>query len=194
MRHVLFVVVCCGLLMASYASALAAPIASGVFLEFGFGDAGVAATGCDPADPSGSFCIPSSGTLTQFAPAPPWTFLAASGATLTVTDAFISGDRFEIFDFGASIGLTSAPAASGGVDCGDDPVVCLATPGISNGAFALGAGPHAITIVPTLSPDGGGSAYFRVDGATAAVPEPTSLLLLLSGLALTVGAARHRFI
>jgi hypothetical protein len=192
MRHVLFVFVGCGLLIASCVAAIAAPITSGVFFEFGFSAPGVPATGCDPADPSGPFCIPSSGTLTQFAPAPPWTFLAASGATLTVTDAFFSGDRFQIFDFGASIGLTSVP--SGVADCGDDPVVCLATSGMSNGTFALGAGTHSITIVPSLSPDGGGSAYFRVDGATAAVPEPTSLLLLLSGVALSVGAARRRFI
>ena len=90
----------------------AGPILSDVWYEFGFTDVGVDATGCDPADPAGAFCIPSSGTPTVFLDAPPWTFLAsAAGATLTVTDAFLSGDQFELFDFGASIGLTSPPSA-----------------------------------------------------------------------------------
>src|SRR5205807_246059 len=83
------------------------------------------ATGCDPADPAGPFCIPSSGTPTEFLDAPPWTFVApAAGALLTVTDAFLAGDRFQVFDFGASLGLTSAPV--GNADCGDDPIPCLA--------------------------------------------------------------------
>src|SRR5262249_16193380 len=100
------------------------PIALGVFQEFGFTTAGTPATGCDPADPAGPFCVPSGGTPTTFLDAPPWTFLApAGGAILTVTDAFQAGDRFQIFDFGTSLGLTSVPSGSG--NCGSDPVSCL---------------------------------------------------------------------
>lgn len=134
------------------------------FLEFGFSGAGIPATGCDPADPAGPFCIPSSGTPTSFLDAPPWTFSTATASTLIVTDAFQSGERFEVFDFGASLGLTSAPGLS---DCSDDPVACLADPAMSQAAFLLAAGNHSLTLAPTLSPGGGGAGYLFV-----AVPEP----------------------
>jgi len=159
--------------------AFAGPLNVGAWSEFSFTDAGLPAAGCDPDDPAGGFCIPSSGTPTLFLNTPPWTFTAAvQGATLTVTDAFVSGDRFEIFDFGVSLGLTSAPIP--GIDCGDDPVPCLATPQVSSGIFSLGAGDHSITLVPTLSPDGGGSGYLL---AAQAIPEPGVPMLLGSGLA-----------
>src|SRR5215471_20558074 len=87
----------------------AGPILNTTWYEFGFSDVGVSATGCDPADPSGPCCIPGSGTPTTFLDAPPWAFTSLSSATLTVTDAFTSGDRFEVFDFGISIGFTSLP-------------------------------------------------------------------------------------
>lgn len=155
------------------------PILFGTFLEFSFETAGTPARGCDPADPAGGFCIPSSGTPTQFLDAPPWTFLApAGGAILTIVDAFLAGDRFQIFDFGVSIGLTSVPIGRG--DCGDDPVPCLADPNMSRGFFALLAGIHSITITPILSPDGGGAGYLRVQ--VQQVPEPPSLVLLALGL------------
>src|SRR5215813_8239350 len=100
--------------------ASAGVISTGVFYEFAFATAGTPATGCDPADPAGPFCLDSSGTPTTFLDAPPWTFNAPSaGILLTVVDAFASGDRFQLFDFGASIGLTSVPAV--GANCGDDP-------------------------------------------------------------------------
>ncbi len=177
------------------ATGLAAPASAGTipfdrWLQFGFTDTFTPATGCDPDDPAGPFCIASSGTPTSSLDAPPWTFTAASGAVLSVTDAFESTDQFEIFDFGISLGLTSAPAAAAIVDCGDDPVPCFPNPAMSTGVFALGVGPHALTIVPTLAANGG-SGYLMVQAADLAAPEPTTALLLVSGLS-AMAAVRQR--
>jgi hypothetical protein len=138
----------------------------GPWIEFSFGETGSFATGCFPADPDGIGCVPSPGGNSVFGGAPPWTFTAPpGGVTLTVTDAFIRGDIFEIFDFGVSIGTTSAVDTDG--DCGDDPEPCLIDPLVSHGVFPLGPGPHEITIKASASPFGGGAAYFRVDAAEA---------------------------
>jgi len=165
--------------------AQAGAIAFDQFLEFGF-DGVAFATGCAPNDPGGSFCPPSSGTSTSFLDTPPWTFTAPSqGAVLTVTDAFLAGDRFQVFDSGADLGLTSAP--SGNADCGDDPVPCLADPNISKRSFSLAAGDHAITIYSVLASSGSG--YLRV----TAIPEPSSLLFIaLGGVAALLGVRRRR--
>lgn len=172
--------------------ASAGPIVLGDWLQFGFSEAGTPATGCDPDDPGGPFCIPSSGTPTSFLDAPPWTFTApGDGATLRVTDSFDSGDRFELFDFGISLGFTSLPAASGSVDCGNDPAVCIVTAGISSGLFLLSAGNHSLTLIPTLAPSDGGSGFLRVDAGGTAVPEPTTLVLVATGLVLS-RLRRHR--
>jgi hypothetical protein len=163
--------------------ASAGPIQFDVFLQFSFGESGSPAAGCDPADPAGGFCIPSSGTLTDILDAAPWTFLAPTdGATLLLIDAFLSGDQFEVLDFGTSLGLTSATLP--GADCGDDPLVCLADGRLSYGIFLLGAGSHSITIIPVLSPEFGGSAYIKVSegGGPVTVAEPGPLLLLSAGL------------
>jgi PEP-CTERM motif len=159
------------------APAYAGPIPVGEWLAFGFTDPGIPATGCDPADPAGPFC----GGSPPVTPldTPPWTFTSPGGGTnLNVTDAFAAGDRFEIFDFGVSIGFTSAPNVTG--DCGGDPGACLLDPDISKGLFLLTAGDHSITLVPTEALEGGGSGFLRIDNAT--VPEPATLILLGSGL------------
>ena len=173
---------CASLALCSVGSVHAGPIPTDTYLEFSFTDADVPAVGCDPADPAGAFCIPSSGAASDFLDAPPWTFTLGAAGTLRVTDAFEAGDRFEVFDFGASLGLTSAPGTG---DCGDDPVICLADASMSSGAFALAAGSHAITLIPRLS-GGGGVGYLLVDagGGGGTVPEPSSALLAaLAGIA-----------
>ncbi len=134
----------------------------GAWNEFSFATAGAFAKGCFPADPMGAGCVPSSSGNSHFVGAPPWTFVAPSdGATLTVTDAFLKGDTFEVYDNGNLIGSTSAVAANG--NCGSDPVPCLADPTVSHAVFDLGPGAHSITIKALASPFQSGAAYFRID-------------------------------
>jgi PEP-CTERM motif len=175
-----------GAVLACAQTAQAGPIPSDTFLQFSFDGVG-AVSGCADLDPAGQFCSASSGTPTSFLDAPAWTFDAPDvGAVLTVLDAFGSGDRFEVFDFGSFVGRTSLPARSP-VDCGDDPLNCLQTPGMSTGVFALGAGAHSLTL-RAIQAGGLGSGYLHV---TAAVPEPASIALVLGALGLA-GAARQR--
>jgi len=178
--------------MAGATAASAGALPGDTWLEFSFGDVGSQAIGCDPADPAGGFCIPSSGTPTQFLDAPAWTFTAgAGGSVLTVTDAFSAGDRFEIFDFGVSLGLTSVPAAAALVDCGDDPAVCVGTAGISQGQFNLAAGAHSLTLQVAATPDGLGAGYLFVSNAgTNTVPAPGALPLVALAALLALAAAR----
>ena len=157
----------------------AGPVAAGTWYEFAFGAAGVPATGC-------LSCVPSSGTPTVYADTPPWTFASTLPALLTVTDAFLYGDAFDVFDFGGLIGATPAVGAPGG-GCGDDPALCLADPLSSHAVFILAAGAHSITITPNVSPWGGGAAYFKWD----AVPEPGTYALFGLGLAV-LAALRAR--
>ena len=177
------VLVVAGIVLGASGSATAGPIAVDTFYQFGFTTVGAGAVGCDPADPLGEFCTPSSGTATTFLDGPPWTFTAgAAGASLAVTDAFASGDQFEVFDFGLSLGLTS-PSLPGS-DCGDDPVPCLADPDMSHRVFALAAGNHSLTIVLAGGEPGSGYLLARGDIAPPPpVPEPAALSLLAAGLA-----------
>lgn len=171
-------------------SAQAGVIDFGTWYQFSFTGAGVSAQGCDPADPAGAFCLSSSGTPTQPANAPAWTFVApAGGAVFTVTDAFLSGDRFEVFDFGVSIGVTSPPGS--GIDCGDDPVPCLADTAISHALFALTAGNHSLTIATLAGTDpNGGSGYFLASAGQT--PLPPAAGFMLAGLIGLASLIRHR--
>jgi hypothetical protein len=105
----------------------------------------------------------------------PWTFNGAG--VFEVNDAFTLIDQFEIFDFGASQGVTSPNPF--GPSCGSSLAACLAAPGASRGNFAMGPGSHSITITNLLQD--GGAHLFRFN-TSASVPEPATLALL--GLAI----------
>lgn len=87
----------------------------------------------------------------------PFTFTIAGGSTalLEVTDLGLSGDRFDVLNGASSLGLTSSVPT--GLDLGapDDPSTAagianrnaaVVNPGISNGAYVLGAGSYSINI------------------------------------------------
>lgn len=157
--------------------------ANPLWYEFSFDGPGSFAGSC------GALCIPSSGGNSIFAPPQPWTFTAPTGGILTVTDANVNGDRFEIFDFGVSLGLTSEPAQTIS-SCSNDPVPCSTDPLMSHGTFALAVGNHSITIQVVLSRFGEGVGYFRTD--IAQVPEPGVLLLVLVAMGMLWGGFAGR--
>ena len=170
-----------GLLSAG--SAQAAAINIGQWYSFRFGAEGSALTS------GGAFL--GVNPVSIAAPEGPWTFSLASGGILTVVDGYDSGDVFEMFNAGSSLGSTVS-ASLDSVDCDNDITACLNNPSISKGFFALGAGDQSITGIATASPFGGGSAFFMVAGVSGALPEPASWAMLVAGFALAGVAMRRR--
>jgi hypothetical protein len=86
----------------------------------------------------------------------PFTFSTAVPAYVSVTDAYVDGDRFEVFDNGLSLGVTSEPVDDGSYG-GFSPDCVYLDPRLSSGQFLVGAGDHAITL--KIVQAGGGFTY-----------------------------------
>jgi hypothetical protein len=126
--------------------------------------------------------VPSSAGNSQAAPGNPWTFSSATPVQLTVTDAFLEGDAFNIFNFGSLLGSTPAVANTGNASFTSDPVVALTIPELSHAVFDLAAGSYSLTVQAYQQAAGtaGGAGFFRADAA--AVPVPPTVFLLGGGL------------
>ena len=131
-----------------------------------------------------------------------FTFTIASGAvgTLTVVDAVFNGDRFDVTNFGAALGSTSAvplQAYASATNVGVDYDAAIANPSFSRGVFTLGAGSYSVSGVLTqsvfddLGPlnSTGGALKLAV---TSAVPEPATLAAMVAVLAVVAGITRRR--
>ena len=128
-------------------------------------------------------CTLGTNPASVLAPSTPWTY-TGSGHFI-ITDGFLSGDQFEIFDNLAALGTTSAPTL--GADCGANITACLANPNLSHGDFALAAGAHSFTGTVVATEGQSGAAFFEIK----AVPEPAGLAVLGAGL-LGLGLVRRR--
>ena len=150
---------------AQAAQAVDIKVCDKLWYEFGFSAIGVDAT-------DGSGTTPSSAGNSQDAPAPPWTFSSLVPTYLTVVDAFLEGDAFNVFNFGVGIGATTAVANTGNNSGTSDPVVALTIPELSQGTFFLPAGNHSLTMQPyqIVSP---GAAFFQVSPACLRVRLPS---------------------
>lgn len=117
-------------------------------------------------------------------------FTLAGTAELQVTDAFLSGDRFEVFINSISQGLTSAPTSLGDQAQADFDLA-FSDAKWSSGSFLLGPGSYTVTGTTVLSPFGGGGAGIQLISAQGAVPEPATWALMILGLG-TIGFAMRR--
>jgi len=136
-------------------TALAAVTTDGLWHEFLFGGPGSFAQDCAGG------CVPSSGGNSVDAGNPPWTFNCLGVCDVTVSDAFLNGDQFLLFDFAVPLGATSAVVVNG-ASCGSDPAICVPDVLSSSGVFPVLQGAHSLTIQTIASPFGGGAAYFNI--------------------------------
>jgi hypothetical protein len=173
-------------LLGQIAGASAGPIALGQWYTFGFAGVGsplasTCKTTCENGIDPPSIALPSDA---------PWTITLPAAGQLIVTDAFVPGDRFSLFDNGGLLGDTSVPVIDQTSSCDNDISACLAFVEISKGIFALGAGDHSLSGTAIQSPFGGGVGYFEV----SLVPEPATAalialpLIVLGGIRLSARA------
>lgn len=129
-----------------------------------------------------------------------FTFSILGDAWLAVTDAFLSGDRFEFFVNGVSVGLTSMPTTEGD-QISSNFDTAFADPRWSSAELMLMAGNYEITGSTILSPFGSGGAAIRLSSNSlggpgfeppvSTVPLPATGALLLIGL-LGLGVFRRK--
>ena len=178
------------LVTAAFPAALsAAPIVLDQWYTFGFGAAGTFGFNCLTC---------TLGVRSVFPGDPAWTITTNQSFTFLLTDGFQQGDSFTLFDFGVPVGATPGVAQDAGHTCVNDEVACFLDPLMSHNAFAQGVGAHSYEIRVDVSPFGGGAAFFCLDTgndlcrSTPPIPEPSTYVLLATGLIAIAGVARRR--
>ncbi len=125
-------------------------------------------------------------------------FTTTQAVWLTVVDAGFTGDTFQVLDGNVVLGTTSVPGAANYPGLTFDFDEAWADGNFSRGTYLLQAGTHHITgwLAQSALDDGGvpiNATFAGLKLEVAAVPEPSSWLLALSGLAFVASLARRRF-
>ena len=128
-----------------------------------------------------------------------FTIAAGFQGTLTVVDANMAGDTFNVQNNGNVLGATSSVPVQqydSAPDVGYDFDAALANSAFSRGVFTLGAGSYSISGVLVQSLMLGSDPLNATAGglklSVSAVPEPSSALLALAALGVTFLVSRRR--
>ena len=122
-------------------------------------------------------------------------FNLSSAAYLSVIDGGFAGDRFQVFDNGNALGLTSSPTHNYPDSIGLDFDQAFADSHYSRGVFLLSAGQHSISGLLSLSAlDDSNTPINATVGAVSltAVPLPAAAGLYAAGAALIGLVSRRR--
>jgi len=85
----------------------------------------------------------------------------AGGGAIDITDAYLTGDIFDISVGGTSCGQTSAAPNLGRFVWTNNANTAYADARWSSGRFYMAAGTHTITITTIISPWGSGGGFWR---------------------------------
>jgi len=118
-------------------------------------------------------------------------FTLTETATLTVTDTYVSGDQFDVFNFDAYLGPTSTPTAQGAFTTDFD--YAAANPEWSTGVWILGPGSYSIWGIAVQSPYESGAGGLKLESGGDVVPIPGAVWLLGSGLLGLAGFRKKLF-
>lgn len=107
-------------------------------------------------------------------------FAAESPTNLKVTDLFLTGEQFDVYDGDILIGTTSMPTSDESRT--EDYDEAYFSPLWSSGIFHLEPGSHSITIQTIVNSLDIGAGGLRVDAAS--IPTPGAVLLGMLGVGL----------
>lgn len=96
----------------------------------------------------------------------PFTYQSLGRTHVMVTDAFLTGDQFKIFDGSTMLGVTSPPSQMGYDVWDPNPDSTYNSNYFSHGCFDLQPGSHAINIQVIQNPWEYGTGYIKAEGGS----------------------------
>ena len=133
-------------------------------------------------------------TFPDYADDGPFTFTSTGPASVYITDDFLKGDQFRIWDGATLLGDTSSVPAVTGSEIG--PAAAYLDPTYSHGCFDVGAGQHSIQISAIQNPWSSGRGYIKVESGpceSTKIPEfPIMALPIGSALAIMFLVSRKK--